>query len=162
MAVARVDPESDQPPADDTALLDAGYVAEQVQLDYASTVHAAQGGTRDACHAIISARTSRHALYVALTRGRDENRAYVVCTRPEGADRDGPAQDPLAVLTEILDRDDRPDERAGLAVQADEAERARSLHTLFPIWQDMHRQRRPPSLPGRAWTPPAGPTSLTP
>ena len=135
--VARVDPDSDQPIAGDTAQLDATYVAEQVQLDYAGTVHAAQGATRDACHAIVGARTSRHALYVAMSRGRDENRAYVVCTRPEGADRNGPTQDPLAVLAEILQRDDRPDERAALAVRADQADRARSLQTLFPIWQDM-------------------------
>jgi hypothetical protein len=36
-----------------------------------------------------------------------------------------------------LDRDDRPEERAALAIRADQAERARSLKTLFPIWQDM-------------------------
>jgi hypothetical protein len=137
LGVARVDPDTDQTVCGDLAELGADYVADEVQLDYAGTVHAAQGGTRDACHALIGPRTGRHGLYVGLTRGRQENRAYVVCSRPEGADLDGPAQDPLAVLTAILGRDDRPEERAALAVRADQAEQARSLKTLFPIWQDM-------------------------
>jgi hypothetical protein len=74
---------------------------------------------------------------VGLTRGRDENHAYVICSRPEGADRDGPSQDPLAVLAAIVERDDNPIDYAALAVQAEQADTARSLKTLFPIWQDL-------------------------
>ena len=121
----------------DTVDLDGDYVADRVQLAYASTIHAAQGGTRDTAHTVLTPRSTRTSAYVGLTRGRDENHAYVVCTRPEGADTDGPANDPLAVLTDILERPDPPDATAALKVQADETNRAVSLATLHPIWQDL-------------------------
>ncbi|MHB1533911.1 MAG: MobF family relaxase [Acidimicrobiales bacterium] len=130
LQVARVD-------TDHTLDLDAAYVADRVQLAYASTVHAAQGGTRDVAHTVLTPSSTRTAAYVGLTRGREENHAYVVCTRPEGADCDGPAQDPLAVLGDILERPDPPEASAALTVQADEATRAVSLATLFPVWQDL-------------------------
>ena len=49
------------------ALFTKGYVAEQVQLAYTCTVHAAQGATGASAHALIAANTSRAGLYVALT-----------------------------------------------------------------------------------------------
>lgn len=135
--VCRVDPDTDQPLGGDTTVLEGTYVAEQVQLAYAGTVHAAQGATGATTHAIVSANTSRAGLYVALTRGRDENHAYVICSRPEGADRDGPTQHPQAILAAIIERDDDPTDHAARAVQTEQAEAARSLATLFPIWQDL-------------------------
>jgi conjugative relaxase-like TrwC/TraI family protein len=63
------------------AHLPAGYVAEHVTLAYASTVHAAQGRTVDTCHALIEPGADRRSVYVAMTRGRDSNTAYVVCER---------------------------------------------------------------------------------
>jgi conjugative relaxase-like TrwC/TraI family protein len=137
ISAARVDPDSDQVLAGQQLLLDAGYVGAHVQLEYAGTVHAAQGGTRGAAHAIISERTCRQALYVALSRGVEENRAYVICNRPEGADMDGPSQDPLSVLAAIMEGNDHSEELAAIAVQERAAEQVRSLATLFPIWQDL-------------------------
>jgi ATP-dependent exoDNAse (exonuclease V) alpha subunit len=137
ISAARVDPDSDQVSAAQQLQLDAGYVGEHVQLEYAGTVHAAQGGTRGAAHAIISERTSRQALYVALSRGVEDNRAYVICNRPEGADLDGPSQDPLSVLAAIMEHNDQPEELAAVALQERAAEQVRSLATLFPIWQDL-------------------------
>ena len=58
--------------------LPAGYVADHVELGYASTVHRSQGITADTTHAVITDTTSRELAYVALTRGRESNRAYVV------------------------------------------------------------------------------------
>lgn len=59
--------------------LPAGYVAEHVDLGYAITAHRAQGATVDTGHALVaSPQMTREALYVALTRGRDANSAYVV------------------------------------------------------------------------------------
>lgn len=58
--------------------LPADYVADFVELGYASTVHRSQGITADTTHAIITEQTSRELAYVALTRGRENNRAYVV------------------------------------------------------------------------------------
>lgn len=58
-------------------VLPAGYVTDHVEVAYASTAHRAQGRTVDTAHALISPTTTREALYVAATRGRDANRLYV-------------------------------------------------------------------------------------
>lgn len=58
-------------------VLPQDYVANHVQLGYASTVHRAQGVTVDVTRAIVSSATDRRGLYVALTRGRRQNHAYV-------------------------------------------------------------------------------------
>ena len=58
--------------------LDTEYVVDHVELGYASTVHRSQGITADTTHTIITETTSRELAYVALTRGRESNRAYVV------------------------------------------------------------------------------------
>ena len=55
----------------------AHYVAEHVELGYATTAHRAQGRTVDTAHAIVSPTTTREVLYVSATRGRDSNRLYV-------------------------------------------------------------------------------------
>ena len=56
--------------------LPADYVAEHVQLGYATTVHGAQGVTADTSHTVTAGAESRQQLYVALTRGR----APTTCT----------------------------------------------------------------------------------
>jgi len=53
------------------------YVAEDVQLGYASTVHAAQGITVDAAHLVTDGNLDAPALYVGMTRGRLRNTAHV-------------------------------------------------------------------------------------
>ena len=58
-------------------VLSADYVAEHVELAYASTAHRAQGRTVDTAHAMVSATTTREVLYVSATRGREDNRLYV-------------------------------------------------------------------------------------
>ncbi len=61
-----------------TITLPASYVAEHVELGYAITAHRAQGATVDTAHLLVhSSSMTREALYVALTRGRHSNRAYV-------------------------------------------------------------------------------------
>ena len=57
--------------------LPADYVAEHVQLGYATTVHGAQGVTADTSHTVTAGAESRQQLYVALTRGRDANHLYL-------------------------------------------------------------------------------------
>jgi conjugative relaxase-like TrwC/TraI family protein len=61
----------------ETVLLPASYVAKNVELAYASTVHRAQGRTVDTAHAFASPTTTREVLYVALTRGSESNHLYV-------------------------------------------------------------------------------------
>jgi conjugative relaxase-like TrwC/TraI family protein len=58
-------------------VLPADYVAEHVELAYATTAYRAQGRTVDTAHAMVSPTTSREVLYVAATRGRASNRIYV-------------------------------------------------------------------------------------
>jgi conjugative relaxase-like TrwC/TraI family protein len=55
----------------------ADYIREHVTHGYASTVHTAQGVTADTTHAVLGDTTTRSLLYVAMTRGRDANTAYL-------------------------------------------------------------------------------------
>ncbi|GAB7071515.1 MobF family relaxase [Mycolicibacterium hodleri] len=80
--VAAVDPSSNRIAAERLsdhagAVFDADYVREHVTHGYASTVHSAQGVTADATHAVLGENTSRSLLYVAMTRARDANTAYL-------------------------------------------------------------------------------------
>ncbi|SDU77097.1 MobF family relaxase [Jiangella alkaliphila] len=64
-------------------LLPAGYVAEHVDLGYAITAHRAQGITTDTAHVLVLVTTTLENLYVALTRGRNLNMAYVATDQPD-------------------------------------------------------------------------------
>ena len=61
------------------AIFDDDYVREHVSHGYAVTVHAAQGVTvtADTAHAVLGENASRALLYVAMTRGRETNTAYI-------------------------------------------------------------------------------------
>ena len=56
--------------------LPAHYVAAHTALGYAATIDTRQGVTADTCHVVGSDQLSRQHLYVALTRGRQENHLY--------------------------------------------------------------------------------------
>ena len=60
-----------------TVRLPAEYVADQVELAYATTVHRAQGTTVDTAHPLVTGEMTREALYVASTRGRSRTTWYV-------------------------------------------------------------------------------------
>lgn len=64
-------------------VLPAAYVAEHVDLGYAVTAHRAQGVTTDTSHVVVTSTTTRENLYVAMTRGREANHAYVAIDRPD-------------------------------------------------------------------------------
>lgn len=66
-----------QPDVARVVTLPAAYVAEHVDLGYATTIHRAQGLTVAACHVLAAPGMTRQALYVAMTRGRDTNTMYV-------------------------------------------------------------------------------------
>jgi hypothetical protein len=53
------------------------YLREHVGLGYAVTVHSAQGVTADSTHAVLGENITRSMLYVAMTRARDANTAYL-------------------------------------------------------------------------------------
>jgi len=56
---------------------DGDYLREHVYLGYAVTVHSAQGVTADTCHTVIGQTASRALAYVAMSRGRHGNHAYI-------------------------------------------------------------------------------------
>src|SRR5699024_8978762 len=66
-------------------VLPAAYVSEHVDLGYAVTAHRAQGITTDTAHTVVTATTTRENFYVAMTRGRNANHAYVAVNRPDDA-----------------------------------------------------------------------------
>jgi hypothetical protein len=75
------------------AVFDADYVRGHITHGYATTVHSAQGVTADATHAVLGETTTRSMLYVAMTRGRDANTAYLYERSTEheyGPTPDGP------------------------------------------------------------------------
>ncbi|WP_417556577.1 MobF family relaxase [Microbacterium sp.] len=72
-----------------SVVLPADYVAEHLDLGYAVTSHRAQGITVDTAHVLVDAAMTRENLYVALTRGRQTNIAYVAIDKPDDS-HDGP------------------------------------------------------------------------
>ncbi|WP_153504958.1 MobF family relaxase [Cumulibacter manganitolerans] len=72
-----------------SVVLPADYVAEHLDLGYAVTSYRAQGITVDRSHVLVDAAMTRENLYVALTRGRDANLAYVAIDQPNDS-HEGP------------------------------------------------------------------------
>jgi hypothetical protein len=68
-----------------TVIVPADYVAEHVELGYAVTSYRAQGITTDTAHVLVDSAMTRENLYVAMTRGRDANIAYVAVDQPDTA-----------------------------------------------------------------------------
>ncbi|MFD4328463.1 MobF family relaxase [Nocardioides sp. NPDC058538] len=81
-----------------TLTLPADYVAAHVDLGYAVTAHRAEGLTVDTAHVLVTARTTREHLYVAMTRGRDTNTAYVALDQPDET-HTVPADDEVTAAT---------------------------------------------------------------
>jgi hypothetical protein len=115
--------------------LPTGYVAEHVQLGYATTIHRAQGMTVDHAHVLAHPGMTRQALYVALTRGRASNHVYVAvdaidpaCPQPPDT---GPPPTGRQVLETVLATDGA--ELSATATLRHRQDAAASLATLVPI-----------------------------
>jgi conjugative relaxase-like TrwC/TraI family protein len=80
--------------------LDAGHVRHA----YATTIHKAQGQTADRAFTLGSEMLYQEAGYVALSRGRIENRIYLVDSepRPEAHTPEAAPLEPLDALTHAL------------------------------------------------------------
>uniref|UniRef100_UPI0009FBDAAC MobF family relaxase n=1 Tax=Mycobacterium avium TaxID=1764 RepID=UPI0009FBDAAC len=101
--------------------LPADYVAAHVTLGYASTIDGAQGLTANhSCHVVGAEHITRQLLYVAMTRGRNENHLYLSTAETDPhrvlAPKATHPQTAVDVLTKILARD-------GAQVSATTAER---------------------------------------
>ncbi|GJF18149.1 hypothetical protein NGTWS1803_06870 [Mycolicibacterium cyprinidarum] len=92
--------------------LPAQYVTAHTALGYAATIDTRQGVTADTCHVVGSDQLSRQHLYVALTRGRQENHLYFSTAEadPHRILTPKAIHPPTAVdiLTAILRRDGAP------------------------------------------------------
>lgn len=97
-------------------LIPSKYAKDSIHLGYASTIHRSQGATVDTTHAVIDSAVDRAGLYVAMTRGKKENRVYAVCepdldlAAEDGhmhSAGDSPAPTALEVLSSVLARDTR-------------------------------------------------------
>jgi len=152
--------------------LPADYVAQHVQLGYATTVHGGQGVTADTSHTVTSGTESRQQLYVALTRGREGNHLYLV-TAMDGDEHSvitPAATHPLTainVLEQILARDEAEasatttarrlaDPAANLtsaAARYDDSLHTAAVHTLGPGWSDRLDTALEDSSPGVTHSP---------
>jgi conjugative relaxase-like TrwC/TraI family protein len=83
--------------------LPADYARDHVRLGYAATEHGYQSDTVDHSLALVSAPTTRRGLYVAATRGRNQN---VSCVVTDSGD-DAEARDTLEAIL-AFDRADVP------------------------------------------------------
>ena len=118
------------------------YVEDHVELDYATTVHGAQGETVTRAHLLVGETTGAAAAYVGMTRGRTQNTAHLVAESIEEA---------RAQWIEVFGRD-RADlgPRHAAQLAADAVERFGAAMQR----QDIHRHPPPRNRP-----PPTRPTT---
>ncbi|MCU6480463.1 MobF family relaxase [Arthrobacter sp. A2-55] len=82
-------------------LLSASYLAEAVELGYATTAHRSQGITVDTGHTLVSeGRLTRELFYVSMTRGKAGNHAYI--SEPDPHDHHGVDPSSLPDWRQIL------------------------------------------------------------
>src|SRR5690625_3257276 len=114
-------------------VLPAKYVREELELGYASTVHRAQGASVDTAHALVDPKTSsRELFYVAMTRGRLRNHAYVVVPDPHEVEPHLDQPEPLTLidrLAKVLARSDA--DLSSTETLTLEVDRHASLSTLL-------------------------------
>ena len=61
-----------------TIHLPAEYVREHAHLSYAATAYGVQGVTAPASHTVLGEQIGGAAVYVGMTRGRNENTLHVI------------------------------------------------------------------------------------
>jgi conjugative relaxase-like TrwC/TraI family protein len=82
--------------------LPAAYVADHVDLGYAVTAHRAQGVTVDTAHVLVEPTTTRENFYVAMTRGKQANHAYVILDRADEHAHPHPGDTPDATGRSVM------------------------------------------------------------
>jgi conjugative relaxase-like TrwC/TraI family protein len=119
--------------------LPADYVQEHLTLAYAGTIHAVEGLTVDTSRGIVTGQMSPEALYVLLTRGRENNTAHVVTQAETPDEATGQTHDrermpATTVIADILAREDDA-EQAALDQRAEDARNARSMYTIHAQYE---------------------------
>ncbi|MFF8432434.1 MobF family relaxase [Streptomyces sp. NPDC016566] len=107
----------------DTVTLPPSYVQEHVDLAYAGTIHSTQGRTVGTAHSYWDGTGSREAFYVAMTRGRERNTAYMSTDQVGVLEEQRP--DPMALYKQTLENSSVA--KSATQVQREEDEWSRSL-----------------------------------
>lgn len=115
----------------ETVILPGSYVAEHVQLAYATTAHRSQGRTVDTAHTLVDSSAARESFYVAMTRGKQSNKAYVLIDPPESLEGIADAT-PERSWREVLEGviSQRGGDLSAHETVTEEAERVGSIHQL--------------------------------
>ena len=135
------------PVSADPIEIPAAYVADDVQLGYAGTIHSTQGLTVQRDHSLTDGSEGPAALYVAMTRGQERNTVIVALNKPGYEDgetgpeaqtgrgglvrveADAARPTALSVLQASLTKDD--DERLAATVAAErDQEQASSMTAI--------------------------------
>jgi conjugative relaxase-like TrwC/TraI family protein len=119
--------------------LPAAYVAENVELGYATTIHRVQGMTVDTAHYLVAGGATREQLYTGMTRGRERNQLYVVTDElleVDAHEQVAPSRAVRQSLEAVLSRaETTPSATATLDAEYD---RAASLAKIVPEYEDAH------------------------
>lgn len=123
-------------------VLPAKYVREELELGYASTVDRAQGASVDTAHALVDPEaSSRELLYVAMTRGKHRNHAYVIVPDPHEVEPHLDQSEPLTLtdrLAKVLARSDA--DLSATETLKLEVDRHASLSTLLAEYDVLARE----------------------
>jgi len=87
-----------------TVHIPPAYLAQHLSLAYATTIHKAQGLTVDEGILLVSPSMTAESLYVGMTRGRQANRALVICETGDGEHGRVFTTAPLEVMGRVLRR----------------------------------------------------------
>ncbi|MEU7811838.1 MobF family relaxase [Pseudonocardia sp. NPDC049154] len=122
-------------------VLPSAYVRENLALAYASTVHSAQGTTVDTSHTVVTPRTSHSALYVGMSRGREDNTAHITTrTGPDdladGTKDHEVRRDPVAALAAVLSDTEQTATRSALAIATESVDETASARTPAELLAD--------------------------
>lgn len=86
--------------------LDPAYLNDSTMLAYAGTVHSAQGRTVQRGYVLLDELSSRELVYVGMTRGWEQNWAFVISQIPAGPETPNALNaDPAALMREAIGRD---------------------------------------------------------
>jgi conjugative relaxase-like TrwC/TraI family protein len=145
--------------------LPAAYVAEHVELGYATTIARTQGITVDDTHTIAAPGMGREDLYVAMSRGRERNHTYVITDTHDDDCLPAVGKPPAGrdVLDQILatSHAELTATETWASYHPDTPAPIPPVHTLGP-GRDWHPQgpeanRRPQNAP-HVWTTPVAPS----
>lgn len=118
------------------------YLDDHITHGYAITVHSAQGATADTTHAVLRDTTSRELFYVAMSRGRQSNTAYLA---QHFGDDDHGGQG-LATGDSDSGRTSRQAAELARSIIANDTDRSRTAHNIA------HDAGSYPTIPERVST----------